>query len=548
MLMSGHSISREEGFWRQVEQALAQAYGLEAKLPSPEPAAWSKPQILGFIDHFSEELAKLCDRPENARQCGVQPASRNVLEESLRISYSSFRRIFKLRERESIGISIKNRFAIYCGREWGCKGFEDFVHHLSEEAGMLNQHPPILNQEPGQAPESGVEAAWPPSPPAAGWVTSYKQATWVGRETELANLLQAHEQGARIMGLLGITGIGKTALAERLVQQLGSPQAEHGPDLWVIDYYDEPHKGAFLHFAQRFITDLRIPISEPKPDIETLLNGVVAYLSKRPHLILLNSVEYLLGKGPQTWDAQFSDPWWNKFFLAICKQQSFDSLLVLTSQVRIQTMGSLASRYGSRVHQLPLKGLPMAASMELFQKRGIDLEKLPEMANECLRRMATVFDGHPLALETIAGEIMEDFQGDVLSFWDSYGTEIVKAEQSRGTDQAMEPSDGAFSLHDWSITQREHLELRMEHAFEKLQEAHPAAYLLLITISHKPVLHKTNIVNHMKRMKLIDPEDIDPALDALVNRFLLRKQKLQYEQHDLIRSVSQKHLKRMGTI
>jgi MoxR-like ATPase len=50
---------------------------------------------------------------------------------------------------------------------------------------------------------------------------------WVGRESLIQQLSDRVNSSSRVLLLVGITGIGKTALAERLVQELRGDWREH---------------------------------------------------------------------------------------------------------------------------------------------------------------------------------------------------------------------------------------------------------------------------------------------------------------------------------
>jgi len=544
-----HQLDREEFFWQHISDNLKSTYGAEAKLLNLAPLDWTKPQILGFIDHFAEELANLCDHPENARQCGINPTPGKHLEMQLTISYSTFRRIFKIQQRANVSISIKNRFAIFCGKSWGCKGFEDYLYHYGCEDAHDRQEdidPSQLQSDTATQHTLSSISHYETDEYSLPF-TSYNTATWVGRDKEIAGLYHAYQNRYRIISLLGITGVGKTALTEKLIHKIFEDKRPDSLSLWIEDYYNEQQHEDFIHFAHKLITALKIPAYSTVWDPDRLIESVVTYLKNHRCIVIINSLEYILHNDQENYVVQFQDDTWQKFFLHICKAHSFESLILLTSQLKSSELTVLQSRYESRVYQQSLRGLNQEESLELFGKRGIGLQNHYDQQSY-LVRIATVFSGHPLALGTIASEIIDDFQGDIASFWASYGSEIVKAEKSKLEESNAIGYKKDFSLHDWSIKQRENIENRIENTFERLKNAHLNAYLLLITISYKPVLHKSYIISHMKRMQLFDPSEIERALTTLVNRFLLTKKKDVYEQHDLIRSVSQKHLKRMDRL
>jgi hypothetical protein len=54
--------------------------------------------------------------------------------------------------------------------------------------------------------------------------STYRPETWTGREDAIAELTQALQNGSRLLLIHGLTGIGKTTLAERLAADFATPE------------------------------------------------------------------------------------------------------------------------------------------------------------------------------------------------------------------------------------------------------------------------------------------------------------------------------------
>jgi hypothetical protein len=103
-----------------------------------------------------------------------------------------------------------------------------------------------------------------------------------------------------------------------------------------------------------------------------------------------------------------------KFFVSFLAEPSCQSRFILTSQdlpTKFET--AECDRYKNLWYCQLLKGLEVPEQVALFQKAELDGDW--ELPHSPLRVIGEVYDGHPLALRTIAGEIKG------VLWWESQG-------------------------------------------------------------------------------------------------------------------------------
>src|SRR5919199_2145414 len=149
---------------------------------------------------------------------------------------------------------------------------------------------------------------------------------WVGRETLINELSNKVRGSCRVLLLVGITGIGKTALAERLVEELRGDWTEHREN-----FEKQEQASDFATVALQWLAKWgeSIPKDERKP--EQLLQELVKRLCEHRYLLLMDSLEYLLTGNEEDGWGDFTDEWWGKFFVSLLAESSCQSRLILTS-------------------------------------------------------------------------------------------------------------------------------------------------------------------------------------------------------------------------
>ncbi|MBW4631473.1 MAG: AAA family ATPase [Iphinoe sp. HA4291-MV1] len=376
---------------------------------------------------------------------------------------------------------------------------------------------------------------------------------WVGREKLVTELSDELRGSCRLLLILGLTGIGKTALAEKLADEL---QDWFGGD-WKnkfrranFDYEDKPTD--FASVAARWLEEWRERLSPEEKKPELLLPKLLAYLHKHQVLVLIDSLERLLTGNEEDGWGDFADPWWEKFFLNFLSAESCRSRLIITSQDLPVKL--VYSRYKTFLHHQILYGLEESEQVALFEATGLDAsQESPDRT--LLLRIGKAYKGHPLMLRVIIGEIFESFEGNVQAYWDTVSSNIEEVEKAIAEAEANAKkiigADDDWQLH--KLTQKVRLEVyaeRLKTVFERLATQVRDAYILICAASvyRVPVQEEGWLMQLAGLVKRVEHQECskerkEKALEELFNRFLVEtsnnhNHKRLLGQHNLVRSVA----------
>jgi AAA domain len=383
--------------------------------------------------------------------------------------------------------------------------------------------------------------------------------SWVGREPLVAELSEKLRGSCRLLLILGLTGIGKTALAEKMAVELQDWFGEDWKNKLRRANFDNEDKSTdFVSVAARWLEEWgeRLSPEEKKP--ENLLYRLGKHLRENRILVLIDSLERLLtGNESDGW-GDFADEWWQKFFLSLLSAESCQSRLIITSQDLPVTL--LDSRYQNFCYRKILDGLTEPEQIALFEITGLDASEdssdLP-----LLLRIGKVYKGHPLVLRVIIGEILsEPFNGDVQAYWndDRENTsqkieEVEKALEEAERGKTLGERD-EWKLHLLTRNVREQVNKnRLQNSFKRLSQDVKDAYILICAASvyrapEKEEYWLQHLVHWLKRLEQQECNQARQvrAIEELENRFLVEvsfnhNKKRVLGQHNLIRSVAIEH-------
>jgi hypothetical protein len=380
---------------------------------------------------------------------------------------------------------------------------------------------------------------------------------WVGREQLVTKLSDNLRGTYRLLILVGITGIGKTALAERLVVELQDWLQGDWKNKFKranFDYEGKPTD--FVSVAARWLEEWGERLSPEDRKPERLLERLIKHLRENQVLVLIDSLERLLtGNEEEGW-GDFADEWWNKFFLSLLSAESCQSRLIITSQDL--PVNLVDSRYKNFWHRQVLYGLDESEQKALFETTGLDVSQ--ESPNRpLLFRIGKAYKGHPLVLRVIIGEICESFSRNVQAYWDECGDKIeevekalVEAEQGKNFG-----NDDDWKLHTLTKELRIQVNKRLEATFDRLKRDVFDAYILICAASvyRSPVqqdgwlMQLEGLVEDLE-VRECSKERKEKALEQLCNRYLAEESvnpnnKRVLGQHNLVRSLALAHHKRL---
>jgi tetratricopeptide (TPR) repeat protein len=266
--------------------------------------------------------------------------------------------------------------------------------------------------------------------------SAYNPDTFTGRDAEIAQFTTLLSGSCRILAITGMTGIGKTALAERVIANLMEiPKSSTLP--YIRFSLDDRSLSPDLSISGAAL--LRVLGEEPtladQQDAANLSAHILKLLCSRPCRLQIDSLERLLKGNEQEGWSEFCDPLWLELLHQLLAGNDCPSQLVLTSQDIPGELDAVASRYPQFWKCQTLQGLSIEEQQDFFQKLGLPVNvNAATVEPNYLNQIGVFYDGHPLALQVIADEILQHpFQGDIARYWHHYEAEFVATAAATNT-------------------------------------------------------------------------------------------------------------------
>jgi tetratricopeptide (TPR) repeat protein len=372
---------------------------------------------------------------------------------------------------------------------------------------------------------------------------------WVGRENLIRDLYVRIRGNCRLLMLVGMAGIGKTALGERIAVEIVDWFENDWSHYHQENFDNDRQASDFANVAARWLEKWgELVTIEDRKDPQRLLNRLLKYLRENRYLIQMDSLEYILqGDEEEGW-SDFKDTWWLKFFKSYLEVDSCQSCFILTSQDLPESIQEVGVRSQNFWYCQPLSGLDKLEQIALFEKTELDVSS--DSPNRTyLERIGSAYEGHPLALRVIAGEIKnKPFEGNVQDYWEMYGHEVDEVEKAISEAQVRitAVANNKWQLERFTATLRRTVRSRLDKTFARLKQEAKWAYILLCetSIYNYPVTEDFWL-SHLENWTQ-DKDEQRVALDALRDRFLIEelidRNSSLFRQNNLIRSVSLSHL------
>jgi len=235
------------------------------------------------------------------------------------------------------------------------------------------------------------------------WGEAVDVSIFYGRTPELATLGQwiVHER-CRLVALLGMAGIGKTALSVKLAKQI---QDEFEYVVWRSLRNAPPVEDILadlIHFLSKGQeTDL-------PETINARISRLLDYLRQHRCLVILDNAESLLQSGNRAGYYKEEYQGYSQL-LGRIGETYHQSCLVLTSREKTR---ELALKEGEKlpVRSLQLMGLEEAELQQILKDKGFS------GAEEECGNLIKLYRGNPLALKIVSTIIQDVFNGNISEF------------------------------------------------------------------------------------------------------------------------------------
>jgi WD40 repeat protein/transcriptional regulator with XRE-family HTH domain len=271
--------------------------------------------------------------------------------------------------------------------------------------GLLSHIQPPPASQPRE--ETSVTAHALASPSRSGqrldWGDAPDVTSFYGREWELG-LLSAWviEERCRVVSVLGQGGIGKSALATRVMHRVAD-----GFEVVIWrSLRDVPTCEALLDSCLRVLAPQAL--SDVSSSIERRQDILLDCLRSRRILLVYDNLESFLEEGEESGRVRVGYEGFSRVLLRISETEH-QSCLLLTSR---EKPSDLVPQEGNRspVRALRLARLDAEACQQLLAEKGIAGSTSEQL------RLIEVYAGNPLALKIVARTIVELFDGQIAPF------------------------------------------------------------------------------------------------------------------------------------
>jgi WD40 repeat protein/transcriptional regulator with XRE-family HTH domain len=297
---------------------------------------------------------------------------------------------------------------------------------------LSQQHPPgrllvlhPVEQAPG--PELGLAPATGGS--RMDWGEAPAVPTFYGREGELATLCQwVLQERCRVVSVLGMGGIGKSALVTRAMDEL----AAHFQVVIFRSLRDVPSCEALLADCLQVLAP-ELVASLPQ-SLQHRLSLLLEHLQSTRVLLVLDNLEALLSQGDVRGRLRPGLAGYGEMLRRIA-QTAHQSSLLLTAREKPAELRRLE---GSRtpVRAMRLAGLDAAACEHLLAEHEV------VGAHQERESLIEAYVGNPLALKIVAETIADLFGGEIAPFLAEgtvvFGSLVDLLEEQVGRLSALE--------------------------------------------------------------------------------------------------------------
>jgi WD40 repeat protein/ankyrin repeat protein len=245
----------------------------------------------------------------------------------------------------------------------------------------------------------------------ADWGEAPDVSTFYGRTQDLASLTQwvTHDR-CRSIAILGIGGVGKTALSVKLAEQI---QSNFEYLIWR-SLRNAPPLAEILSDLIQFLSNQ--PQIDVPESLDRKLSRLIACLKEHRCLLILDNVESILNPGESlSGSSRIRAGYYREGYegygelLTKIGETPHQSCLILTGREQPKELAFLA-RTTQSVQSIRLTGLKETDGSQLL--KSIHLSGTRNEYSELIER----YDGNPLALKIVSTTIQSLFDGHISTF------------------------------------------------------------------------------------------------------------------------------------
>ncbi len=257
-------------------------------------------------------------------------------------------------------------------------------------------------------PSSPEDLAAPHTSPQYDWSEAPSSFLFYGRSGELVQLRQwVLEEKCRLVGLLGIGGIGKSTLAAKLGRRV---QNEFEVAVWRSLQNAPPVEEILTSILQFLLLQLRLEMVIPE-SVDEKLSQLMECLRNHRCLVILDNVETILSSSCNAGQYRPGYEGYGQLLKRVGEVPHM-SCVLFTSREKPREMVPLEGE-GTGVRSLLLRGLNLAEGQDLFRQQGEFTGTDQEW-----QILIEHYAGNPLALKIVAAGIQQLFNGRIAGVLD----------------------------------------------------------------------------------------------------------------------------------
>ncbi|NJR53042.1 MAG: AAA family ATPase, partial [Leptolyngbyaceae cyanobacterium CSU_1_3] len=267
--------------------------------------------------------------------------------------------------------------------------------------------------------------------PQTDWSDAPDVSIFYGRGTELSTVKQwVIQENCRLVTLLGMGGIGKTALSVKLAKEIveSGGVEEWGSERAAQEQSKIQNPKSKIHYAiwrsirnapsvDDLLADLIQFLSEQQEtnlpaNLEGKITRLLHYLRTSRCLLILDNAESILQAGDRSGRYRSGYEGYGQLLRCIA-EGTHQSCVILTSREKPQGLAKFEGE-SLPVRSLQLSGLPEVDGRELFNVKGTFTATEPDW-----QTLISRYAGNPLALKIVASSIHDYFSSDISYFLDT---------------------------------------------------------------------------------------------------------------------------------